>query len=126
MDTKLEDNLEEQVETVIGSSAVIQGELTSEGSIKIEGQLTGTITTSQTIIVSENARIQAEIGAESAVIGGEVQGHLKISGRLVLLSTAKVAADITCPTLKVEEGALYTGKCHMAGNIPVVTNKKDK
>jgi len=124
MDKKFEDNLDEQAETIIGPSAIIQGELISEGSIKIEGQLTGTIKTSETLIVSENAKITAEVEANSAVIGGEVQGHLKISGRLVLLSTARVAADITCPTLKVEEGALFTGKCHMAGNIPTVHLKK--
>ena len=124
MDKTLEENLEEQAETVIGLSAVIQGELTSEGSIKVEGQLIGTIKTSKTLIVSTNATITAEVEAESAVIGGEVQGHLNISGRLVLLSTAKVAADITCPTLKVEEGALFTGKCHMARNIPTVHIKK--
>ena len=124
MDTKLEDNLEEQVETVIGPSATVQGELTSEGNIKVEGQLIGTIITSQTIIVSENSKITAEVEAESAVIGGEVQGHLRISGRLVLLSTAKVAADVSGPTLRVEEGALFTGKCTMTGNIPTVHLKK--
>jgi len=43
MDKKLEDHLEEQAETVIGPSAIIQGEITSEGSIKIAGHLTGTI-----------------------------------------------------------------------------------
>jgi len=101
--------LEEQAETIIGPSAIIQGDLTSEGSIKIAGQVAGTIKTSQAIIVVQNAKVQAEIEAESGVIGGEVQGHLNISGRLVLLSTAKVAADIICPTLKVEEGALFTG-----------------
>jgi cytoskeletal protein CcmA (bactofilin family) len=124
MDKTLEDNLEEQVETVIGPSAFIQGDLTSEDSIKIEGQLIGTIKTSKTLIVSENAKVMAEVEAESAVIGGEVQGHLQISGRLVLLSTARVAADVSCPTLRVEEGALFTGKCHMAGNIPIVHIKK--
>ena len=124
MDKTLEDNLEEQAETVIGHSAVIQGELTSEGSNKVEGQLTGTITTSKTLIVSENAKVTAEVEVESAVIGGEVQGHLRISGRLVLLSTAKVAADVSGPTLRVEEGALFTGKCTMTGNIPTVHLKK--
>lgn len=103
---------------------VVQGELTSEGSITIEGQVTGTITTRQTVAISDKAKITADVSAESAVIGGEVQGHLTISKRLVLLPTAKVAADIHCPTLKVEEGALYTGRCHMAGNIPFVRAKK--
>jgi len=64
--------------------------------------------------------------AESAVIGGEVQGHLKISGRLVLLSTARVAADITCPTLKVEEGARFTGQCAMDYSVPATTSKKER
>ena len=124
MDKKLEDHLEEQTETTIGSSAIIQGELTSEGSIKIAGQVAGTIKTSQAIIVAQNAKVQAEAWAESAIIGGEVQGHLSISGRLVLLSTAKVAADITCPTLKVEEGAIFTGNCAMDGNIATINFKK--
>lgn len=123
MDKKFEENLEEQTETVIGPSAIIQGELASDGSIKIEGQVTGKITTSQMVSITQNAKITVELEAESAVIGGEVQGHLSISGRLVLLSTAKVAADITCPTLNVEEGALYTGKCIMDSNIPAVLKK---
>ena len=126
MDKKLEDHLEEQTETVIGPSAIIQGELTSQGSIKIAGQVAGTIKTSQAIIVAQNAKVQAEIEAESAIIGGETQGHLNISGRLVLLSTAKVAADITCLILRMEEGALYSGKCVMDGNIPAATGKKDR
>jgi cytoskeletal protein CcmA (bactofilin family) len=124
MDKQFEDNLEEQAETIIGPSAIIQGELISDESITIQGQLIGAITTSQTIRVEPGAKVEAEITAKDAVIGGDAQGHLKISGRLVLLATAKVAADVTCPTLKVEEGALFTGKCHMAGNIPTVHAKK--
>ena len=117
-------DLEEQTETVIGNSTTIQGELTSQGNIKIDGQVSGTIQTSQMLTINPNAKIMAEVEAQSAVIGGEVQGHLKISGRLVLSPTAKVAADITCPTLKVEEGSLFTGKCHMPGNIPTIHLKK--
>lgn len=116
MDKKFDDNLEVQTETIIGPSTTIQGELTSQDSIKIEGQIDGKITTNQIVVMTPNAKVTAEVAAESAVIGGEVQGHLQISGRLVLLSTAKIAADITCPILKVEEGALYTGKCSMTGN----------
>ena len=120
MDRSLEYNLEEEAETIIGPSAIVQGELTSEGSITIQGQVEGNITTSQIVTITQNAKVTAEVEAESAVIGGEVQGHLNISARLVLLSTARVSADITCPTLKVEEGALYTGKCHMDSNTPAV------
>lgn len=124
MDKKFEDHLEEQTETVIGPSAIIQGELTSEGGIIIEGQIVGTIITSQTITIKLNAKIEADITAKDAIIGGEAQGHLTISGRLVLLSTAKVAADVKCPTLKVEEGAVYTGRCLMDGTKHLLHRKK--
>jgi cytoskeletal protein CcmA (bactofilin family) len=124
MDEILGDNQEEQIRTVIGASAVIQGELIGEENIKIDGQITGKIQTIQMVAITADAKVTAEIEAESAIIGGEVQGHVIVSGRLVLLPTAKVAADIRCPTLKVEEGALYTGKCHMAGNIPTMHQKK--
>lgn len=124
MDTKLGNNQEEHMGTVIGPSAIIQGEIIGEENIKIEGQITGKIQTSRMVDITTNAKVIAEVEAESAVIGGDVQGHLQISGRLVLSSTARVAADISCPILKVEEGALYTGKCHMTGNIPTVHLKK--
>lgn len=118
MEQKFEDRLEEQAETVIGLSAVVQGDVTSQASIKIEGQVEGKIITSKMITTTPKAKVTAEVEAESAIIAGEVQGHLKISGRLVLLSTAKVTADITCPILRVEEGALYAGKCHMEEKYP--------
>ena len=124
MDKQFDDNLEEQTETVIGPSAIIQGELTSQGSIKIEGQVIGKITSGQMIFITPSAKITAEVESESAVIGGEVQGHLNTSRRLVLLSTAKVAADITCVTLRIEDGALYTGKSIMDGNISAASGEK--
>jgi cytoskeletal protein CcmA (bactofilin family) len=126
MDKKLEDHLEEQTETIIGPSATIQGDLISDGSIKIEGRVTGNITTSQMVSISPNAKVTAKVEAESAVIGGEVHGHLNIFRRLVLLSTAKVTANITCPTLKVEEGALFTGQCAMNDSVLATAIKKDK
>ena len=124
MAKKFEDNFEEQTETVIGPSAIIQGELIGKENIKIEGQITGKIQTSQMVTITSNAKVTAEIAAESTVIGGDVQGHLTISGRLVLLSTAKVAANIICPTLKVEEGAVYTGNCAMDGSILAINGRK--
>ena len=123
MAKKFEDNLEEQTETVIGPSAIIQGEIISEGTIKIQGQVNGIIKTKQAVLVTQDGKIQADVTAEDFVIGGEAQGRLTITGRLVLLSTAKVAADISCPILKMEKGALYTGKCAMAGNMPTIPIK---
>jgi cytoskeletal protein CcmA (bactofilin family) len=110
-------------ETVVGPSVKIQGDLNSEGNIKIEGQVTGKVKTSQSVYVADSAKITADIVAGNAVIGGEVQGNLKVSGSLILQATAKITGDISCAILRVEDGALLTGKCAMSGT-PEKTGKK--
>jgi cytoskeletal protein CcmA (bactofilin family) len=122
MDKTFDDNLNTQAETIVGPSVKIQGDLNSEGNIKIEGQVSGKVKTSQSVFVNQGARIVADVLAGNAVIGGEVQGNLKISGHLILQGTAKIAGDITCSILRVEDGAQFSGKCAMNG--VVTTNGK--
>src|SRR6266403_1861146 len=105
MEKLLDENLSAQAETVVGPSVKIQGDLNSEGNVRIEGQVTGKVKTSQSVFVNPGAKIAADVLAGNAVIGGEVQGNLKVSGHLILQSTAKISGDITCNVLRVEDGA---------------------
>jgi cytoskeletal protein CcmA (bactofilin family) len=124
MEKLLEDNLSSPAETVVGPSVKIQGDLNSEGNIKIEGQVTGKIKTSQSVFVNQGAKIAADILAGNAIIGGEIQGNLKISSQLILQNTAKLNGDITCEVLRVEDGAQFTGKCTMNGGVVANSNGK--
>jgi cytoskeletal protein CcmA (bactofilin family) len=114
-DKTLEDNLNGAAETVVGPSVKIQGDLNSEGNVKVEGQVAGKIKTSQSVFVNPGAKIAADVLAGNAVIGGEVQGNLKIAGHLILQSTARILGDIACQVLRVEDGASFSGKCTMNG-----------
>jgi cytoskeletal protein CcmA (bactofilin family) len=109
------DTLNNQAETVVGPSVKIQGDLNSEGNIRIEGQVTGKVKTSQSVQVGEAAKITADVSAGNAIIAGEIEGNLKISGGLVLTGTARIVGDISCAILRVEDGAQFTGKCNMQG-----------
>jgi cytoskeletal protein CcmA (bactofilin family) len=124
MEKPLDENLSTQAETVVGPSVKIQGDLNSEGNIRIEGQVTGKIKTTQSVYVNQGARIAADILAGNAIVGGEIQGNLKITGHLILQSTAKLSGDITCSILRVEDGAQFTGKCTMNGNGKAETGAK--
>ncbi|HVY68082.1 MAG TPA: polymer-forming cytoskeletal protein [Patescibacteria group bacterium] len=114
MDKSLDNELNGAAETVVGPSVKIQGDLNSEGNIKIEGQVSGKVKTSQSVFVIPGAKITADVLAGNAMVGGEIQGNLKIAGHLILQSTAKIAGDISCSVLRVEDGAQFTGKCSMA------------
>lgn len=102
-------------ETVVGPSVKIQGDLNSEGNIRIEGSVVGKVQTTQSVHVGEAAVIQADMQAGNAIVAGQVQGNIKVSGNLILQSTAKIHGDIACAILRVEDGALFTGKCSMKG-----------
>ena len=104
-------------ETVVGPSVKIQGDLNSEGNIRIEGGVVGKVNTTQSVHIGEAAKLAADIQAGNAIIAGEILGNVRVSGNLVLQSTAKVAGDIACGVLRVEDGAQFTGKCSMKGAV---------
>lgn len=124
MDKTLEESMGSQAETVVGPSVKIQGDLNSEGNVRIEGQVTGKVKTSQSVYVGEGARIAADVLAGNAIIGGDVQGNLKIAGHLILLATANIAGDVTCSILRVEDGAQFSGKCVMGAATTAANTKK--
>ncbi|HMQ01967.1 MAG TPA: polymer-forming cytoskeletal protein [Candidatus Doudnabacteria bacterium] len=109
---------ENAAETVVGPSVKIQGDLNSEGNIRIEGSVMGKVATTQSVHVGEAAVIQADMQAGNAIIAGQVQGNIKVSGNLILQSSARVHGDIACGVLRVEDGAIFSGKCNMKGAAP--------
>lgn len=124
MEKKLDENPNTQAETVVGPSVKIQGDLKSEGNIRIEGQVNGKINTSQSVFVNQGAKITADVSASNAIVGGEIQGNLKVASHLVLQATAKIIGDIACSVLRVEDGAQFSGKCAMNGTAPTINGKK--
>lgn len=104
-------------ETVVGPSVKIQGDLNSEGNIRIEGGVTGKVNTTQSVHIGEAAKLVADVQAGNAIVAGEVLGNIKVSGNLILQGSARVAGDISCGVLRVEDGAQFTGKCNMKGAV---------
>ena len=105
----------DDVETVVGPSVNVQGDLTSAGNIVVKGTVTGSVSTSKLLTVEKGAKIIADVQAGQAVVAGEIKGNLKIQDSLELTSTSRILGDITVKTLSVEAGALIYGKISMPG-----------
>lgn len=101
-------------ETIVGHSVHIEGDLVSEGDIKVEGAVRGSVKTTQNLFVGPTAKIEANVQAGSATVAGSIAGNLKIAGLLVILQTGRITGDIDCGQLSIEEGAYFTGKCVMS------------
>lgn len=102
-----------ETESIVGPSVKIEGDLKSNGNLRIDGTVIGKVHTAQNLFVGESANIAADVDAENATVYGVVQGNIKVSANLILGPTGKIIGDINCGRLKVEDGAYFAGKCQM-------------
>lgn len=111
-----------KVETIISEGTEIRGDVSSEGTIRIDGLVDGHILKSTGVIIGETGRLTGDVQAESIAVGGEVSGNIDASNILELLSTAKVYGDIKAQTLSIQEGAIFEGKCSMSAHKETTQN----
>lgn len=103
-------------ETVIGPSVKVEGDLQGVGSVIVEGELKGTLTTDKDVTVGSGAKVDASIDANSAKISGSVNGNISVKDHLDVTSSAKIAGDIKTKTISIESGATINGQLSMGSS----------
>ncbi len=112
---------------VIGSDTVIEGNITSNGDVRIDGTLVGSVKTSSKLVLGISGKIEGDANAKSADISGKVAGNVNISEILYLKSTSRIVGDIHTNKLVVESGGEFNGKCEMGKSaIPIDASKQTK
>jgi cytoskeletal protein CcmA (bactofilin family) len=101
------------VETLIGKSCEIKGDITSKNTIRVDGKVEGHIKSSETVVVAENASVKGDIEAKYIVIGGRVTGDVIAAAKLEILNTGELYGDIRTPKLVIAEGVVFEGTCEM-------------
>ncbi len=112
-DTPLDPSTE-QVGTIIGPGAVIEGPLTTKDSARIDGTVKGNVTISGALIVGQEAKIVGTVSCLNAYIAGEINGNVSSpQGKVEISDTGKVIGDVTCKGIIIDENAVFQGKCDM-------------
>ena len=101
--------------SIIGPGMVVTGDLVSEGIVRIEGEVRGTIRAGKAVVLGPAGRVDGDIVTGDAVIGGYVSGTIVAHNRLELQSTCVVEGEIQAKPqhLKVDEGARFRGEVRM-------------
>lgn len=110
--------------TIVGPEAYFHGVITVRGSLRVEGEVEGSIHEANTVIVGDNGRIQGDIAAEHVVIGGTVRGDIVATVELEIIAGGKVTGNIRTAKLMIEEGAVFEGNCVMTGGEDAASVKK--
>ena len=100
------------IKTFLGPDVVVEGDLTFEGGIRIDGRFNGTIASREgRVIVGEKAVVEAQIQVDQVVIAGTVRGYVKATRSLDIKKTGEVVGDIEAPVVTIEPGTVLQGSC---------------
>jgi len=98
----------------VGGGTVVTGEANFKAMMRVDGHLSGRVSsTSGTLIVGANGKVDANIEVAVAVIHGTINGDIIATQRLELGRAAKVNGNIQTPSLIIEQGAIFEGSCKM-------------
>ena len=109
------------ITTLVGKGTQIDGDFTSPGSVRIDGDIDGSVTVGGTLILGAGGSITGNVTAASVMIGGEVLGDITVQQKVELTGTAKVLGNIETAVIVIDENAIFQGKCDM--NQPVSDRK---
>ena len=98
----------------VGSGTVVTGEANFKAMMRVDGHLSGRVSsTSGTLIVGANGKVDANIEVAVAIIHGTVNGDIIATQRLELGRAAKLNGNVQTASLMIEPGALFEGSCKM-------------
>jgi cytoskeletal protein CcmA (bactofilin family) len=108
----------DRIEVSVGPTASIKGDLECDGIVKIDGVYQGSIRTVSNVIITEKGRVDAHIEAQNVSVSGQAKGSIVAKGRLEILSTGKVWADVTVTSFLLDDGGKLHGGLKMFGTGP--------
>jgi cytoskeletal protein CcmA (bactofilin family) len=99
--------------TIISRGVKIEGKITSDGNIRVDGDVKGDIISQNNVTVGESGHVNGQINANIITLGGKVVGTVSAKEKLALESKGNLKGDIFTKTLVVEAGAKFDGNSKM-------------
>jgi cytoskeletal protein CcmA (bactofilin family) len=104
---------QKQIDSLIGASTTVQGDINFSGGLRVDGHVRGhihSIEAAATLVISEKAVVDGEIRVSHVVVDGTVNGPIYATEYIELLPNAKVIGDVNYKTLEMQVGATVDGR----------------
>lgn len=99
--------------SIVGPGMRIVGDCESDGTIRVEGTVKGSIKAGKAVVVGKEGVVEGDILTQDAVISGTVNGTVVADSRLEVQSTARVEGQVRARRMQLEEGAILNGTVEM-------------
>lgn len=104
-----------EAEKILDVDASMQGTLIFKDSVnlRINGRFEGVLNTKGSLMIGEQAVVNADITGEAIVIAGRVSGNITALKSLKIIAPARLSGDVKTPLLSIAEGATFDGNSKM-------------
>ena len=99
--------------SVIDSHTTASGDVETDGALRVDGRLEGSILKADLVVVGEGASVVGDVTAREVIVGGAVTGNIFASQRTELQSNGIVAGDIRSAAILVQEGGVVQGRLYI-------------
>jgi cytoskeletal protein CcmA (bactofilin family) len=107
----------ETVISIIGPGMQVIGECSTDGTIRIEGTVQGTVRAGKAVVVGKDGAVDGDVFTQDAVISGRIKGMLIAESRLELQATCRIEGEVRARRMQLEEGAILNGTVQMGENF---------
>ena len=103
-----------RIDSLIGATTRIEGNVVFSGGLRVDGMVRGNVSALAedpgTLVVSTDARIDGEVHAAHIVVNGMINGPVHASETLELQAGSRVKGDVHYKTIEIHQGAVVEGR----------------
>jgi cytoskeletal protein CcmA (bactofilin family) len=99
--------------TVIGAGITIEGEVTADDEVVVQGTIRGKLSSRDAVTVESGAVIEADVTSGPLSVAGSITGNITSSDRVDLQGGAKVIGNVKATRITIADGAQFKGNVDM-------------
>lgn len=101
--------------SIIGPGMTIVGDVATDGTVRIEGRIEGTVRAGKAVVVGKEGEVHGDVFTQDAVIGGRLRGTITAESRIELQPTCDVEGTVRARSqhLRLDEGSRFSGQVEM-------------
>ncbi len=99
--------------TIVGESIIIDGEITGDDDLVVQGTVKGKIALKESLFVETSGTIEADIETRNVEVSGNVTGNVTAADKVELKSDCRMVGDLKAPRIIIADGASFKGNVDM-------------
>jgi cytoskeletal protein CcmA (bactofilin family) len=113
-----------RLDTIIGPESSLKGDLSSKGTVKIDGNVEGNVS-ADCLIIGEGGILTGDAAVREIIIGGRVAGTIHATDGVEIQHKGEVHGDIFAARLTIAEGGRFDGRSTMQLQKKISYNSED-